>query len=189
MVALLRRLWRDRSAVSLVEFALVVPILSLLILGGTEVARYILLNLKLDRLATSVSDLTSQEVSVTAADLSNIFDASLNVTWPFTVQTNGVVIVSSIGQVNGATRVLWQRQCPGNGCSWTGTQTAVSRVGVQGGAATMPTGFTLSATNTNVIVTEVFYTFTPFLWRFMPAGTLYHFALTRPRLNDLTTVN
>jgi Flp pilus assembly protein TadG len=188
MVGLLKRLWRERAGVSLVEFALVVPIFSLMILGGTEVARYILLNQKLDRLATTITDLTSQEVSVTAADLSNIFDASMNVTWPFSIQTSGVVVVSSIGQVNNQTQVLWQRRCPGNGCSWTGTQTSISRIGVQGGTATMPTGFTVSSTD-NVIVAEVFYTFTPFLWRFMPAGTLYHFALTRPRLNNLTTIN
>jgi Flp pilus assembly protein TadG len=188
MVALLRRLWHDRGGVSLVEFALVVPIFSLMILGGTEIARYLLLNQKLDRLATQVSDLTSQEVSVTSSDLSNIFDASLNVAWPFNIQSNGVVIVSSIGQVSGQTRVLWQRSCPGSGCSWTTTQTATSRVGTQGNTATMPTGFTVSATD-NVIVTEVYYSFTPFLWRFMPAGTLYHIAITRPRLNNLTTIN
>jgi Flp pilus assembly protein TadG len=186
---LLRRLWRDRRGVSLVEFALVVPIFSLMILGGTEIARYILLNQKLDRLATQVSDLTSQEVSVTASDLSNIFDASLNVAWPFNIQSNGVVIVSSVGWTNNRAQVLWQRSCPGSGCSWTTTQTAASRIGTQGNVATMPTGFTVSATNTNVIVTEVYYTFTPFLWRFMPAGTLYHIAITRPRLNDLTTIN
>jgi Flp pilus assembly protein TadG len=188
MVAMLRRLWRDRAGVSIVEFALVVPILSLMILGGTEVARYILLNLKLDRLATSVSDLTSQEISVTSADMSNIFDASPNVSWPFNIQANGAIIVSSIGQVNGRTQVLWQRACPGNGCSWSGSQTFTSHIGVQGGTATMPTGFTVSATD-NVIVAEVFYNFTPFLWRFMPSGILYHFALTRPRLNNLTTIN
>jgi Flp pilus assembly protein TadG len=189
MVALLRRLWRDRRAVSIVEFALVVPIFSLMILAGTEVARYILLNQKLDRLATQVADLTSQEVSVTSGDLSNIFDASLSVVWPFNILNNGVVIVSSVGQVSNQTRVLWQRSCPGSGCTWSTTQTAVSRVGTQGNAATLPTGFAISATNTNVIVVEVFYTFAPFLWRFMPAGTLYHYAITRPRLNDLTTIS
>ena len=149
---------------SLVEFALVVPICSLLILGGTEVARYVLLNQKLDRLATSVSDLIAQEDAVSAAELTNIFEAAPNLTWPFNVQTNGRIIVSSIGQVSGQTRVLWQRQCPGNGCSWSGTPTFTSRIGTQSGLATMPSGLTVSSTD-NVIVAEVFYNFTPFFWR------------------------
>jgi Flp pilus assembly protein TadG len=188
VAALLRRLWRDRAGVSLVEFALLMPVLSLLILGGTEVARYIILNQKLDRLATEISDLTAQSDTITSTDLSNIFDASTNVTWPFSIQANGAIIVSSIGQVNGQAQVLWQRICPGNGCSWSGTTTFVSRIGVQGGSATMPTGFTVSSTD-NVIVAEVFYGFAPFLWRLMPSGTLYHMALTRPRLSNLTTIN
>ena len=83
--------------------------------------------------------------------------------------------------------MLWQRTCPGNGCSWSGTATNASRIGTEGGLATMPTGFTVSSTD-NVIVAEVFYGFTPFFWRQMPAGTLYHIALTRPRLSNLTTI-
>ena len=188
VAALLRRLWRDRAGVSLVEFALVVPIFSLLILGGTEVARYVMLNQKLDRLATTASDLTAQEDAITAAELTNIFEASRNVTWPFSVQTSGMVIVSSVGQVSGQTRVLWQRRCPGNGCTWSGTQTFTSRVGTQGGVATMPAGFTVSPTD-NVIIAEVFYNFAPFLWQWMPAGVVYHSAFTRPRLSNLTTIN
>lgn len=188
VIALLRRLLRDRSGISLVEFALVMPLFTLMILGGTEVARYVLLNQKLDRLATATSDLTAQEDEISAADLTNIFNAAPNLTWPFSIQMNGAIIVSSVGQVSGQTRVLWQRSCPGNGCAWSGTQTFTSRIGTQGGAATMPTGFTVSATD-NVIVAEVFYNFAPFLWLQMPAGTIYHSAFTRPRLSNLTSIN
>src|SRR4029077_6872800 len=91
---------------------LVMPVCSLLILGGTEVARYVLLHQKLDRVVTTMSDLTSQEDAISAARLSNIFDAAPNLTWPFSLQTNGRIIVSSIGQVSGQTRVVWQRLWP-----------------------------------------------------------------------------
>ena len=188
VISLLRRLWRERAGVSLVEFALVMPVCSLLILGGTEVARYVLLHQKMDRVATALSDLVAQEDAISAAELTGIFDAAPNLIWPFSITTNGRMIVSSIGQVSGQTRVLWQRMCPGNGCSMSGTPTNASRLGTQGSVATMPTGFTVSSTD-NVIVAEVFYSFTPFFWRQMPAGTLYHSAFTRPRLSDLTTLN
>jgi Flp pilus assembly protein TadG len=186
--ALIRRLWRDRAGMSLVEFAIMMPVLVLLLLGGTEIARYILLNQQLDRLSTTTADLVAQEDGVTSADLNNIFDAALNITWPFNMRTSGAVVVSSVGQQGGQARVLWQRTCPGNGCSGSGTNSYASRIGTQGATATMPTGFTVAATD-NVIVAEVFYSFTPFFWRQMPAGTIYHRALTRPRLSNLTTID
>lgn len=188
VIALLRRLFRDRRGASLVEFALTMPLFVLTILGGTEIARYVLLNQKLDRLATAVADLTAQEDEISAADLSSIFEAASNLTWPFSIQANGVIVVSSVGQVNGQPQVLWQRSCPGNGCAWTGTQTNTSRIGTQGGTATMPSGFTVGASD-NVIVAEVFYDFEAFLWRQMPEGTIYHSAFTRPRLSNLDTLN
>lgn len=188
VMALLRRLRRDRSGASLVEFALTMPLFVLMILGGTEIARYVLLNQKLDRLATATADLTAQEEEISAADLSSIFEAASNLTWPFSIRTNGVIVVSSIGQVSGQARVLWQRTCPGNGCSWTGTQTSPSRIGVQGGTATLPSGFTVG-TSDNVIVSEVFYNFEAFMWRQMPEGIIYHSAYTRPRLSNLDTLN
>ena len=46
-----------------------------------------------------------------------------------------------------------------------------------------------SVLSSNVIIAEVFYSFTPFFWRQMPAGTQYHTAFTRPRLSNLTTIN
>jgi len=125
---------------------------------------------------------------MSTADLTNIFEAAMNLTWPFNVRTNGVIVVSSVGRVSGQPRVLWQRACPGDGCPWTGTQTSPSRIGVHCGTATLPTGLTV-ADGDNIIVAEVFYNFEAILWRQMPEGVVYHGAYTRPRISNLDTIS
>jgi Flp pilus assembly protein TadG len=181
VIGSLRRLARDRRGVSLIEFALVVPIFVLMILGGTEVARYVLLNEVLDRLATSTADLTAQEDDITAGDLTNIFASAPTLVWPFDINANGVVIITSVGLVNNQPKIYWQR-------TRTGSLTRSSRIGTEGGQATLPTGLTVAADD-NIIVAEVYYNFTPFMWQQMRSGDIYHVAFTRPRLSNLTTVN
>ncbi len=181
VMALLARLRADRRGAALVEFAVTLPILTLLLLGGTEVARYVLLNQKLDRVVTSTSDLVSQSDDITTAELTNIFAATARIMLPYDYSHDGVVIVSSVGIVSGVARIHWQR-------SGGGTLARASRIGVQGGIATLPSGFTIAAGD-NVIIAETFYAFSPWLWRRMPAGDLYHRAITRPRLSNLTSIN
>ncbi len=181
VMALLARLRRDRRGAALVEFAVTLPILTLLLLGGTEVARYVLLNQKLDRVVTSTSDLTAQADSITSAELTNIFAATSRIMLPYSFSTSGIVIVSSVGLVSNVPTIYWQR-------TGGGTLSRSSRIGVQGGRATLPAGLTV-ASGDNIIIAEVFYTFRPWLWRQMPAGDLYHRAFTRPRLSNLTSIN
>ncbi|MBL8834881.1 MAG: pilus assembly protein [Alphaproteobacteria bacterium] len=181
VMSLLARLRADRRGAALVEFAVSLPILTLLLLGGTEVARYVLLNQKLDRVVTSTSDLTSQSDDITTTELNNIFAATARIMLPYNYSRDGIVIVSSVGLVNGAPRIHWQR-------TGGGTLSRASRIGVQGGTATLPSGLTIAAGD-NVIIAEAFYAFTPWLWRQMPAGDLYHRAITRPRLSNLTAIN
>lgn len=48
---------RDSRASILVEFAIIAPILIMMLLGGVELGRFILLDQKLDRTAMTVADL------------------------------------------------------------------------------------------------------------------------------------
>ena len=55
-----RRYRKSERGIAAVEFALVSPILFLLLLGGVEVGRYILVHQKVEKMAYSVSDVVSQ---------------------------------------------------------------------------------------------------------------------------------
>ncbi len=178
----LKRLFRDRSGNALIETAIVMPILTLNILGGMEISRYVLLNQKLDRVAASIGDLVAQAETISALDIDNLFEAAKFVIKPFSLGSNGAVIVSSIGAADGnPPMVNWQR----NGA---GSLVAASALGAAGANATLPQGFTVPS-GSNTIVAEVFYDYTPWLMSGITSPSrLYHRALFRPRLGSLTTL-
>ncbi len=178
----LLKLLRDRSGAAMVELAAAAPVLMLLVLAGTEIARFSLLNQKLDRVASSIGDLVAQAESLTAAQLDQLFAASTPVAWPFDFPVEGRVIISAVVDNGGAPRINWQR---GGG----GALGAVSHVGAAGGNASLPAGM-IVRTGDTLIVAEVFFDFAPVLFAAVaPAGTLYHSAFFRPRLGALTSLN
>jgi hypothetical protein len=141
----------------------------------------VLLHQKLDRLGVAASDLVSQGETITNAQLADIFSATGLIAEPFTIGADGVVIVSSIYRTGGVTTIRWQR----NG---TGSLSATSRLGAEGAPPAFPTGFVLKD-GESVIFAEVFYQFRPmFAPDLVPASTLYHRAIFRPRRGTLDTI-
>jgi len=167
----------------LIELAFAMPILVTLLLGGVEIARYVLLHQKLDRVSSSIADLVSQAENISTADLQNIFDAAQFVAKPFNLPADGTVIVSSISNPLGGqvSRVNWQESGGGN-------IPATSQIGAPGGSVTLPAGFALADGQT-IIIAEVFYDYVPWiLGDFTGANQIYHRALFRPRYGGLTTL-
>lgn len=174
-------LWRDRAGSALVELGAVLPALVLLAMGGTEVARYALLNQKLDRVASTMGDLVAQSETLTAAQVDMLFAATAPVAWPFDMAQGGTVILSSVSLQGGVARLNWQRR-------GGGTLTAASRIGVAGGVATLPAGMVLRTGDT-LIIAEVWFDFAPVLYpQVAPAARLYHSAFFRPRLGSLNAL-
>ncbi len=118
-----------------VEFALAVPVLLFMMLGSAEMARFVLLHQKLDRVATTVSDLVSRAETITESQIVDIFTAADQVAEPFDLPDLGVVIVSSITNADGTGPLIaWQR-------SGGGTYSAASELGAEGDAPMLPDGF------------------------------------------------
>jgi Flp pilus assembly protein TadG len=168
------------------EFALVLPLILILVMGGAEVGRFILINQKLDRASTSMADLVAQEETMTTATLNGLFAAISPTMKPFTFGSGGVVIVSSIALVGSTPTIKWQR-------TGVGTLSKASKLGSQGGTAALPAGLTVAAGQT-IIAVEVYYNFTTlFVPNTYTVGviedrTLYHRAFFRPRLGTLDTI-
>lgn len=183
-VRMIRRLERDRSGALMIEMAFAMPVLATLMLGGVEVARYVLLHQKLDRVASSIADLVSQAEAVSTGDLLNVFDAAQYVAKPFDLPADGAVIVSSVTNPlgSGGARINWQ-QVGGGGVS------AASRIGSAGGSASLPDGFVLADGQT-IIVAEVFYDYNPWiLGNVTGSEQIYHMSLYRPRYGGLTILS
>lgn len=179
----LRRLIVDRTGGILIEVAVAMPILVLITLGGIEVSRYVLLNQKLDRVAASTGDLVAQAETISATDIDNLFEAAKFVIKPFTLTDQGVIIVSSISTTGGQPpKINWQH-------TGGGTLVVPSAIGVPGGNATLPPGFSV-VPGDSVIVAEVYFDYVPWPVSGVTSNKrLYHLALFRPRFGSLTALN
>ena len=168
------RFWRDRRGFAAVEFALVLPVLLLFALGVSEVALFVMLGLKVQHAADTVADLASGSASLTAAQLTDTFNAVRHIVQPFDAAGRGVVIVSGISaQGSGSPTIVWQRR-------GVGSLSAASQVGGQGGNASLPAGLTLRDGEA-VIVAEMYYRYESMLLGIVPDSTVRRVAFYRPR--------
>ena len=171
---MLKKLGRCRRGGVLLEFGLITPILVFLLLNGFEMARFLILNQKLQRTAMSVADLAARDDVLDTNDFTNLFAAGNEVFKPFALDTDGRVILSSINEDgSGNPQVAWQRQ--------SGTLTANSLIGFEGGAAVLEEP-TLIGDGQTLIVAEVFYDFEPLIGVIPGSRQVYHRAFYRPRL-------
>lgn len=173
------RLWRDRSAATVVEMAVSMPVLMGLALVGTEVVNLAILHVRLNQLAITVADNASrakQALSTGAPqfrefDVNQVFTgASLSVD-DLDFPDNGRVILSSLEQnTSGGQWIHWQR-------CW-GDNAYASRYGVQDtgktgtafagmGQTTVPMKAEASSA---IMFVEVAYNYTPMFLNGVVAG-------------------
>ncbi len=181
----LRRFIRGRDGVAIVDFALVVPILVFLLLGGMEVGRYVLLNQKISRVAISSSDLMSQAKHAVVADVNQIFAAAEYTMKPFDLGDDGLVFITSVSTdsiLPITPRISWQMSGGG-----TGTFTSDVGSGV-GTPANLPGEFVMDE-NQNIIIAEVYYSYQPFFFgKVISPKVIRQIGLHYPRLRPLRTL-
>ena len=144
--AYLRRFARDREGVSAVEFAIILPFMLTLYLGGVELGDGLAIKFKSTIAARTVTDLASQYITIDNASMTNILGAASIVITPYS-PTNMVVTLSEITvQSNGSGKVIWSD-------SLNGTARVV------GSTVTMPTN--LQTSGITLLYGEVTYPYTP----------------------------
>ena len=183
MLNRLRRLRRDNRGVAAIEFALLLPMLITLLIGCLEVTFKIWSTQKAEKLAVTLSDVIAQSKAVTNSDLASLIGAVDKIMDPFAFGANeGKIIISSVYIAQGEedAMVNWQCSFPSSGGF-----TAVSELGAKDTVADMPDGFTLVEKD-NVIVTEVFYKYTPLApGLLLDESIVYRRAFFKPRLGTL----
>lgn len=172
---------RDEHGVAAVEFALALPMLAAMFLGGFEVNRYILVHQKVEKVTYTVADVVAQSQSVTESQLDQIFVAAEEIMRPYDFGDDGVVIVTSVSKSGTETsKVRWRY-------SGGGSLSRNSEVGAVGGTASLPGGLTLNAGD-NVIIAEVYYRYHPVLeGTAVSESDIYKTAIFKPRLGALVT--
>jgi Flp pilus assembly protein TadG len=188
----LRRFIAGEQGVTAIEFALVLPVVLLILLGCFEVPRFVLIYQKIARTSAGVADLVAQaDEPITGNQMQDIFLAGKTMMQPFDVIANGKIIVSSINNLDGnGVTLTWQKDNGGNAKD-PGTGTDVSsKVGNPGDTGS---GVNLPATlvpgsNEEVLAAEVYFNYQPIFSSLIYEGSqLYMISYTRPRNKNLMT--
>jgi Flp pilus assembly protein TadG len=155
----LRRFARDRDGVSAVEFALILPFMVTLYIGGAELGDGLAVQFKATLAARTVADLASQYVTIDSATMSEILGAASTVVTPYSA-TNMVVTVSEVTTTNstGAATITWSAASGGT------PRTA-------GSSVTLPTALQTLPSGTSLLWGEVTYPYTPSMG-FVITGTI-----------------
>jgi len=167
-----RKFSTDADAVAATEFAIVVPFMLLLYVGGVELADGMAINVKVSATAHSVADMVTQNTSLSTTSMQNILTGATAIIAPYPV-TGGqlLVTVSEISSdANGNLTLRWSQSYNGSsfgpGRSGLGSSTSPSYP-----ALAVPTSLNGTAGNANnpngqndqisFIVSEVSYAYTP----------------------------
>src|SRR3954468_10072088 len=95
-----RRLWTDIDAVAATEFAIVLPFMLTLYLGGVELGNGLAIGVKVSATSHSVADMVSQNTQITASQMLGILQASSAIMAPYPVkdaQGNSLMTVTVSG--------------------------------------------------------------------------------------------
>lgn len=163
----LRASRRDETGISAVEFALIVPIMISMYVGAVEFSHALTIDRRVTAVASTAADLVAQAEEVTAADLTDIFEASTSILSPYAAGPISIVVSSVEADDKNKTTVDWS-------CALNGSPHA------EDSSYAVPTGLTQPFSS--VIVAEVSYTYTPPVGELLTSGiTLTDTFYLRPR--------
>lgn len=147
-----RSLSKDERGVSAVEFALILPVMMAVFIGGVEVSKGIGVNRKVTLAARTLADLVAQVAKVSAPDIANVLTAGEAVSWPFN-DGNLKLRVSQIEvDAQGVTKVKWSRAR-----NWAQRQNDAILTGIDD----VPAGLKVPNKATTMIWSEVEYFYKP----------------------------
>jgi Flp pilus assembly protein TadG len=142
----MKRLLQDKSGVAAVEFAMCLPFLVLLYLGGYQLSDAISAYRKVTLATRTVADLTSQYSSVTDSDLDSILNASAQVLAPYKITASKITVSQIKIDASSNATVAWSKGKNVSGLTKDST-------------FALPAAFMKA--NTFVIVANIDYTYTP----------------------------
>jgi len=132
----------DRG-VAATEFALILPILILLLFGTVEIGNALLLDKKVTMASQTAADLIAQQKVVTGRDITNIWAAIDNIILPYATDNTAYTVVSVVADEDGTQSIDWQQ----------------TRGGGEVEKITIPAG--MLGEDESVIIATITYQYTP----------------------------
>src|SRR6202020_3200809 len=90
-----RKFSADANGIAATEFAIVVPFMLLLLVGGVELGDGMAINVKVSATAHSVGDMVTQNTSLSTASMQNILTGATAVIAPYPVSSNQLTVTAS----------------------------------------------------------------------------------------------
>lgn len=161
---------RSRSGLAALEFAIILPIMVLLYLGGFEVSEAFMINRKVTHATSVLGDLVAQADTISDQQMENILDAVSAVMNPYPPEELEVIVSGISIDSRGRARVAWS------------DARNASAYGV-GSSYTLPNG--INQENTFLIAAEVRYEYTPTFGHTLTGSfDLHDEFYLRPRLQN-----
>lgn len=147
-----RAFHRDTNGMSAVEFALLLPVMTVMYFGAVEISSGLIANRKATAVASTAADLAAQAMVLNNSDVQDIFGASQAILEPFEGTGVKIILTSASDQGSGAVRVDWSDGY--NASPHT-----------KGAPITVPQNLVFS--NGSVIIAEVTYTYTSTMGKYL----------------------
>lgn len=140
---------------ALIEFAICLPVLLLLFLSGVELNNYILAKNRLCRTAAEIADILARQQNTSTAVIGILQTPNITLNM-YNFSQNGGIVASDIYNNGGTTQaskmlIGWQKS----------VGTGSSKIGASGGAPTNIPGGLVITNDREVIIVEIFLTYTP----------------------------
>ncbi|WP_426439593.1 TadE/TadG family type IV pilus assembly protein [Bradyrhizobium genosp. P] len=177
----LQRFARDRRALAAVEFALILPVMLVMFLGTIEFSSGVAVDRKVTLMARTLSDLTSQSISVADSDIINFFSASVGIMTPYDPSPTKATLSEIYVDSTLTAKIQWTKAGTIASGATQATLTPSSRSPGDNVTSIVPPALLIS--QTSLILSEVKYKYVPTVgWVMAKAGiTLSDVAYTRPR--------
>jgi Flp pilus assembly protein TadG len=171
LLARFRKLARDRRGLAALEFALIAPMMVMVLFGSIELTELLATNRRTENTASSIADVVSRDTVITDDELTDLWSAASALMFPNSA-TPMQMRVSSVNIISATeARVLWS-----DGYNGYAPRVPDSTV-------TMPAGMMIPGTS--VILSETSYHYEPPIGVFLNlAFDLNHKEYRRPRVAD-----
>ncbi|MEC7795788.1 MAG: TadE/TadG family type IV pilus assembly protein [Pseudomonadota bacterium] len=171
--SLIRRLARDETGVSAVEFALIAPVMILFYAGMVDLCQGYMAVRRTSHVAASVADLTAQSRDITKADIDNVFLVGPSIMAPFAPASLEQRVSSVSRDTTTKYTVNWSRSWAASG----GSGALSGRLTVAD--ADIPAD--LLPVGSSIIIAEARYTYASPFQRFLPSASFTRRAYLNPR--------
>lgn len=150
------RFHKERRGVAALEFAILLPLMLALYLGGTELSTGVSVQRKVNLTASALADLASQFTTIQNADMTNILNAASDIIAPYAASNLAATVSELSIDANGNATVVWSDSVNG-------------QARPVGQTVTIPPS--LAVPNSYLILGEAVYTYNP-TYAYAVTGTL-----------------